>query len=64
MAHNHYWSWLQNGCFSLNIQFRKNDISLFFLRYIKILPNMQKKGNFSADSLDCGPILDNLEITQ
>ena len=44
----------------LNIQ----NIKLFSLGNIKILPNMQKKNfwNFSADSLDCGQILDNLEI--
>ena len=36
-------SGLAQGCFSLNIQNRKNDASLFSLRNIKILTNMQKK---------------------
>ena len=42
----------------------KNDTSLFSLRNIKILTNMQKKffWNFGAGSLNCGSILDNLEI--
>ena len=35
-------SGLAQGCFSLNIQNRKNDASLFSLRNIKILTNMQK----------------------
>ena len=43
-------SGLAHGCFSLNVQNRKNDTSLFSFRNIKILKNMQKK---NADSLDC-----------
>jgi len=39
--HNHKWFWLKNVCFSLNIQNSRNDPSLFSLRNIKILPNMQ-----------------------
>ena len=48
----------------LNIQKRKIDTSLFSLRNIKILPNAyeKEKSNFSADSLDCRPISDDLEI--
>ena len=49
-------SGLAQGCVSLNIQNEKSDASLFSLRHIKILTNMQKKffWNFSADSLDFG----------
>ena len=36
-------SGLAYGCFSLNIQNRKNDASSFSLRNIKMLTNMQKK---------------------
>ena len=36
-------SGLAQGCFSLNIQNRKNDASLFSLICIKILTNKQKK---------------------
>ena len=49
---------LKIGCFSLDIQNIKNDTSLFSLRNMKILPNIQIK-NYS---LACGSILDNLEI--
>ena len=67
--HNH-----SHGCFSLDIQNRKNGASrflnmrtlgasLFSLRYIKILTNMQIFFlNFGADSLDSGSDLDNLGI--
>ena len=50
--------------FSLNIQNIKNDTSLFSLRNKKNIAKNAKKifWNFSADSLDCGMILNNLKI--
>ena len=56
---------LKNVCFSLNIQNRKNDMYLFiFSQKYQNIDKYAKKSfwNFGADSLDCGPILDNLEI--
>ena len=61
-AHNHERTWLKNGCFSLNIQNIKIDGSLFSLRNIKMMKKMKILFlNFSADSLDSGPIFDNWE---
>ena len=57
---------LAYGCFSLNIQNMKNGTSLFSLRNIEILTNMQKiffeilvLTASGLDSLDCGSNLDN-----
>jgi hypothetical protein len=45
-------SGLAQGCFSLNIQNRKNDAFLFSLRNIKILTNMQKFSIFELRYVD------------
>jgi hypothetical protein len=59
-AHNYQCFWFKKDFFSFNIQNIKNDDLLFSLRNIKIMQKMQKNVcNFSADSFDIGPILDN-----
>ena len=51
------------GCFSLNIQNRKNDTSLFSFRNIKIMAKLKKNDLeiLVQTALVCGPILDNSE---
>ena len=52
------------GCFSLNIQNIRNDVSIFSLRNIKILTNMQKKFEIlMRTALTVGLIWTILELT-
>jgi hypothetical protein len=64
---NYYWLWVYFGLSVSKFQNMKNDTSLFSFRNIKILTNIDKYAiffffNFGADSLNCGSILDNIEI--